>query len=101
MSLYNKEIYNREAILKIASNDITARPDTIIVEETNLRVPGVRQLTERFYRTVQKSPKGLAVWINQGLVPPVFKNNYWDIVLQDDCEMIATEVLTCTGNSIK
>ena len=73
----------------IAEN-LKTRPDLMLVVGTSLRVPAVRQIVQDFEKSLV-SDSGILVWLNtEG--PRKSLNVNWDLVVQQDCQMVAKEL---------
>lgn len=91
MVLYNEHNPDDEAIGSVTREDLRKRPDAVIVVGTTLKVPGVRRIVREMCGVVRDRRDGIAIWINNDL-PPVAKEleDCFDIVVQGDCDEIAT-----------
>lgn len=92
MVLYNEHNPDEEAIGRVMSADLRARPDAIIVVGTSLEIPGVKRLVREMCGVVRDRRDGVAVWINRG-PPPIAKEfeDCWDLVVAGDCDSVAKE----------
>ena len=92
MVLYNEHNPDEEAIGRVMSSDLRARPDAIIVVGTSMEIPGVKRLVREMCGVVRDRRDGIAIWINRG-PPPVAKEfeDCWDLVIAGDCDSVAKE----------
>ncbi|KAJ8097770.1 DHS-like NAD/FAD-binding domain-containing protein [Lipomyces tetrasporus] len=86
--LYNEFNPDGEAIGKVTSSDLKARPDGMLVVGTSLKVPGVRRIVKEMSSAVHAG-SGMVVWINEQ-DPPAAKmfENCFDLILKGDCQEI-------------
>ncbi|KAK9237911.1 DHS-like NAD/FAD-binding domain-containing protein [Lipomyces kononenkoae] len=86
--LYNEFNPDGEAIGKVTSSDLKARPDGMLVVGTSLKVPGVRRIVKEMSSAVHAA-NGMVVWINEE-DPPAAKmlENCFDLILKGDCQDI-------------
>ncbi|KAK9367988.1 DHS-like NAD/FAD-binding domain-containing protein [Lipomyces kononenkoae] len=86
--LYNEFNPDGEAIGKVTSADLKARPDGMLVVGTSLKVPGVRRIVKEMSSAVHAA-SGMVVWINEE-DPPAAKmfENCFDLILKGDCQDI-------------
>lgn len=102
--LYNEFNPDSEAIGTITAQDLTSRPDALLVVGTTLKVPGVKRIVKEMIAAVSLQG-GKSVWISRDPPPTEFK---FDIICLDDCQSVASQVkkeaniMHCTNcNSIK
>ncbi|KAK9376203.1 DHS-like NAD/FAD-binding domain-containing protein [Lipomyces chichibuensis] len=86
--LYNEFNPDGEAIGKVTSSDLKARPDGMLVVGTSLKVPGVRRIVKEMSAAVHAA-NGMVVWVNE-IDPPAAKmfENCFDLMLRGDCQEI-------------
>ncbi|KAK9354212.1 DHS-like NAD/FAD-binding domain-containing protein [Lipomyces doorenjongii] len=86
--LYNEFNPDGEAIGKVTSSDLKARPDGMLVVGTSLKVPGVRRIVKEMSAAVHAA-NGIVVWVNE-IDPPAAKmfENCFDLILKGDCQEI-------------
>jgi NAD-dependent histone deacetylase SIR2 len=90
MVLYNEHNPDDEAIGSVASTDLRARPDAVIVAGTTLKVPGVRRIAREMCAVVRDRRDGVAIWINNDPEPPGKDlANAWDLIVQGPCDEVA------------
>lgn len=90
MVLYNEHNPDEEAIGRVVTADLRARPDALIVVGTSLEIPGVKRIVKEMCGVVRGRKNGLAVWINRS--PPPMVNGFedcWDLVVAGDCDRVA------------
>ena len=92
MVLYNEHNPDEEAIGRVVTSDLRARPDAIIVVGTSLEIPGVKRIVREMCSVVRGRKNGMAVWINRNS-PPVTQEfkDCWDLVVAGDCDRVAKE----------
>ncbi|KAK9315795.1 DHS-like NAD/FAD-binding domain-containing protein [Lipomyces starkeyi] len=88
--LYNEFNPDGEAIGKVTSSDLKARPDGMLVVGTSLKVPGVRRIVKEMSAAVHAA-NGMVMWVNE-IDPPAAKmfENCFDLILKGDCQEIPT-----------
>lgn len=90
MVLYNEFNPDDEAIGSVASTDLRARPDAIIVVGTTLKVPGVRRIAREMCAVVRDRRDGVTIWINNEPEPPGKDlADCWDLVVRGPCDEVA------------
>ena len=92
MVLYNEHNPDEDAIGRVMSSDLRARPDAIIVVGTSMEIPGVKRIVKELCGVVRDRRDGVAIWINRG-PPPIAKEfeNCWDLVVAGDCDSVAKQ----------
>ena len=90
MVLYNEHNPDDEAIGKVASEDISKRPDAVVVVGTNLKIPGVIRIVREMCGVVRNRREGMAIWINNDPPPshPQF-SDCWDIIVRGKADAVA------------
>ncbi|KAF4444356.1 hypothetical protein F53441_11168 [Fusarium austroafricanum] len=88
--LYNEYNPDEDAIGKVSSSDLKARPDAVVVVGTTLQVPGTRRLVRELCQVTRGRRNGTAIWINvEGEPKGADLKNCWDIVVRSKCDDVA------------
>ena len=85
--LHGEETYDGDIISEIASHDLLAVSDVVVVVGTRLQVAGARKLVMELCRATRHGG-GTTVWLSK-TGPPVSMKTFFDIVLLGDCEAFA------------
>lgn len=88
--LYNEHNPDEEAIGAVVTSDLRARPDTVIVVGTSLKIPGVRRIVKEMCGVTRARKNGISIWINQDPIPPGKDfEDCWDVVIKGDSDEVA------------
>ncbi|KAK7535999.1 DHS-like NAD/FAD-binding domain-containing protein [Phyllosticta citribraziliensis] len=92
MVLYNENGPDEDAIGRVTTADLRARPDAVIVVGTTLKVPGVRRIAREMINTVRDRKDGISIWVNNEPEPKgVDLNNCWDLIVRGPCDAVAKQ----------
>ena len=92
MVLYNEHNPDEEAIGRVVTSDLRARPDAVIVVGTSLEIPGVKRIVREMCAVVRGRKSGLTAWINRNSPPTVKEfEDCWDLIVAGDCDTVAKE----------
>ncbi|KAK7534612.1 DHS-like NAD/FAD-binding domain-containing protein [Phyllosticta citricarpa] len=92
MVLYNENGPDEDAIGRVTTADLRARPDAVVVVGTTLKVPGVRRIAREMINTVRDRKDGISIWINNEPEPKgVDLNNCWDLIVRGPCDAVAKQ----------
>ena len=72
-----------------------AGPDAVFLVGTVLKVPGAKRLARELCRAV-KARGGATVWINKDVPASGLKLSL-DLILQGDCDEVASLLLSCVS----
>ncbi|KFA70494.1 hypothetical protein S40285_00567 [Stachybotrys chlorohalonatus IBT 40285] len=88
--LYNEYNPDEEAIGKVSSADLKARPDAVIVVGTSLKVPGTRRLVKELCQVTRGRKDGFTAFINVDSEPKgAYLKDCWDLVVRARCDDVA------------
>lgn len=89
--LYNEYNPDEDAIGRVSSADLKARPDAVIVVGTSLKVPGTRRLVKEMCQVARGRRDGFTAFINLDSEPKgVEFKDCWDLVVKARCDTVAT-----------
>ncbi|ANB11582.1 Hst4p [Sugiyamaella lignohabitans] len=87
--LYNEANPDAEAIGSVTEEDLSCKPDGLVVVGTSLKIPGVRRIVKEMAQAVHHA-KGAVVWLNVDEHPQL--NNQFegcfDLFVKGDCQLV-------------
>lgn len=90
--LYNEPHPHGEMIAEHVSEDLSKRPQILLVMGTSLKVVGLKKLVKDFARSVHGNVDGLVVFVNKTSAPRSEWQNIFDVELLGDCDSWITEL---------
>lgn len=89
--LYNEGNPDAEAIGSVTEDDLTSRPDGLVVAGTTLKIPGVKRIVKEMAQAVHAA-HGAVIWMNvDDSAVQQIKNQFdgtFDIFVKADCQAI-------------